>query len=565
MPSLTRKMINGHAYYYLRECRRVNGKPKIVSQQYLGRVEDIVAALARPAAAAPQPHTARVRSFGGVVALYDLARRLGLVELIDRHVPKRGGGPTVGQYLVLAAINRCLAPRSKARCVDWYEQTVLPRLLPFRPAQLSSQRFWDHMDRVEAAAITAIDQELAARLVQQFHVDPRCLFYDATNFFTFIDTFNTRSRLAQRGHSKEGRDSLRLVGLALLVSADFHVPLLHHTYAGNQPDAPTFRSLADELLARYKTFATGVEKITLVFDKGNNAHDTVNGLKDYHFVGSLVPGQHPDLLAVSPRQLKPLEDARLEKVSTWRTHKAVYGHERTIVVTFNEALFAAQEKTLRREVAKRSKRLAKLQRALRGWQQKAKAGRAPTQAGTEKAVAQILSGRHMKELFEIDVTLGRRGLPILRYHFNRSHWNHLNRTLLGKTLLFTDRDDWSDAEIVRAYRGQAHVEAAFRTMKDPHWVSFRPMFHWTDQKVRVHAFYCVLALTLAGLLRRALAAKGIHISTAAMFEQLEQIRQVTVIYPAQRRAVRTQMVLGEISPLQQQLYDALDLGRHFPA
>jgi hypothetical protein len=42
MPSLTKKIIKGKPYYYARECRRVDGKPKIVWQKYLGRAEDII-------------------------------------------------------------------------------------------------------------------------------------------------------------------------------------------------------------------------------------------------------------------------------------------------------------------------------------------------------------------------------------------------------------------------------------------------------------------------------------------------------------------------------------------
>jgi len=41
MPSLTAKVIDGHTYYYARYCQRVNGKPKIVRQVYLGKVEDL--------------------------------------------------------------------------------------------------------------------------------------------------------------------------------------------------------------------------------------------------------------------------------------------------------------------------------------------------------------------------------------------------------------------------------------------------------------------------------------------------------------------------------------------
>jgi hypothetical protein len=75
--------------YYARECRRVDGKPTIVWQKYLGRAEDIIAALAppRPDIHPPdRPREAVITDFGAVVALYDLAQRLELCDHIDRHL-----------------------------------------------------------------------------------------------------------------------------------------------------------------------------------------------------------------------------------------------------------------------------------------------------------------------------------------------------------------------------------------------------------------------------------------------------------------------------------------------
>src|SRR3989454_9904333 len=102
---------------------------------------------------------------------------------------------------------------------------------------------------------------------------------------------------------------------------------------------------------------------------------------------------------------------------------------------------------------------------------------------------------------------------------------------LGKTLLFTDNEDWSDEEIVLGYRSQHHIESAFRDMKNPHFLGWSPMFHWTDSKIRVHAFYCVLALTLVSLLQRALHQLGVPMSLARMLQTLGQIQEVLLIYP----------------------------------
>jgi hypothetical protein len=126
MPSLTKKIVRGKPYYYLRECQRVNGKPKVASTLYLGSPESIRDRLLRP-----QPTEVAVHEFGGSAATFAMAQALDVVATIDRHLPKRGAqGPSVGQYLLLAALNRGLAPISKTGIAHWYSKTALRRFLP---------------------------------------------------------------------------------------------------------------------------------------------------------------------------------------------------------------------------------------------------------------------------------------------------------------------------------------------------------------------------------------------------------------------------------------------------
>src|SRR5437588_11164535 len=389
MPSLTKKIVRGKPYYYLRECQRVHGKPKIVKTIYLGSPQRIYDRLLRP-----QPAQIAFQEFGGSAAVFSLAQTLDVVATIDRHVPKRGTqGPSVGQYLLLAALNRCLAPTSKAKLAEWYGKTVLTRLLPLSSTQLTSQRFWDNMERVSPAQIAAVEDDLARTAVAHFGLDLHCLLFDATNFFTFLDSFNLRAQLPQRGHSKEGRDNLRILGLALLVSADSEVPLFHHTYAGNQHDAVTFHGVVEELLQRCGSLAQQVRDITLVFDKGNNSEDNLKILQKsaVHFIGSLVPTQHPDLLAIPREKMHRLDRAQLPAVWAYRTHKVVFGVERTIVVTFNRKLFRAQTRTLEREIRKRQGKLEKLQGQLRR-RRPGDRGKKPTVKGVENKVKEILRG-----------------------------------------------------------------------------------------------------------------------------------------------------------------------------
>jgi transposase len=559
MPSLTKKIIRGRPYYYLRECKRVNGKPKIVWQQYLGPASELAERLA-----GPSPKGAAILEFGASAACLDIAQQLDVAGIIDRHIKKRdNGGPTVGQYMLIAALNRCLAPCSKAQIGAWFSQTVLGRLLQVSAPQLSSQRFWKSMSRIDERAITAIERDLAQAAVTGFGLDLRCLLFDATNFFTFVDSFNLRPAMPQRGHSKEGRDGLRIVGLALLVTSDGDVPLFHHSYAGNQHDATTFGAVIPEIAGRCRKLSQAIEDITVVFDKGNNSEDNLTLVKDsnLHFVGSLVPTQHAELLAIDRRKMRRLDTAVLPAVWSYRTTKVVFGVKRTVLVTFNKPLFETQMKTLRREINKRQSKLRKLAAVLDRSADRA-GGQKASLDGARKRLSAILAGRHMKELFSASISPGKSDTPKLTWRVDEKAWKRLQTTLLGKSILFTDREKWTDEQIVRGYRSQHHVESAFRSMKDPRCLTFRPMHHWTDQKLRVHALYCVIALMILSLLRRNLAKAGIAVSLARMVERLTDMREVAVsFHDNNAHAPRPRMILSDLDAEQQQIFDTLDLGR----
>jgi transposase len=420
------------------------------------------------------------------------------------------------------------------------------------------------MERVDEQQIVAIERELSAKAVSCFSLDLRCLLFDATNFFTFVDSFNERSNLPQRGHSKEGRDNLRILGLALLVTSDGDVPLFHQTYAGNQHDSVTFQSVSQELADRCRLLAQGAHDVTLVFDKGNNSDANLDAVSKgpFHFVGSLVPTHYPDLLAIPRKKMRRLDTNQLPAVWSCRRRQVVFGVERTVLCTFNQPLFDAQKKTLQREIRKRKKKLRALETKLEN-RRKNSRGKAPTVAGVQKQLLAILNGRHMKDLFDAKVSV-QMDIPRLNFRFLEESWRSLCSTLLGKTILFTDREDWSDEEIVLGYRSQSHVEAAFRRMKDPHCLTFRPTFHWTDQKLRVHAFYCVLALMIASLLCRKINQAGIKISLSRMIERLSDIREVILLYstpPGERKPfVRT--VLSELDDEKRALIKSLGIEKY---
>jgi transposase len=565
MASLTAKVIHGNTYYYARECQRINGKPKIVRTTYLGSANDLIAAaLQHKQGQTPQPLSVDIAAFGDVVALYALAQQIGLVELLDRHLPKRDQGLSVGQYLLLAAINRAVHPTSKLRFADWYRTTTLARLLPATADQLSSQSFWNHLDFVAEQHIAAAERELSQRLIDQFQLSLRTLAYDGTNFFTFIDT-RSPAELPQRGHNKQKRNDLRQVSLGMLVSTDFHVPLFHKVYAGNIPDCTIFETITEELRVRYQELARDCEHITLIFDKGNNGDEAFQTLDatDFHFIGSLVPSHHADLLDVPASRYQPLSGERLQDVRAYRTKKVVYGQERTIVVTHNDNLLHGQLQGLTAALEKARTKLRELQTKLRRRREgRVRGGKAPTVASIRKQAQEALAGQHVKTVLHVVVEDGE--VPTLSFETDQAALSRLLDKQLGKTILFTDNEDWTDEEIVLGYRSQHHIEDAFRQMKHPHYLGWQPMYHRTDSKIRVHAFSCVLALTLSSLLQRTLHQKGVDLSLPRMFELLGGIREALVIYPKKQgqRHPTTARALSTLNPEQEQLLTVLELRRY---
>jgi hypothetical protein len=152
----------------------------------------------------------------------------------------------------------------------------------------------------------------------------------------------------------------------------------------------------------------------------------------------------------------------------------------------------------------------------------------------------------------------------LSWQTDRQARQVLEAEYFGKRILFTDRDDWPVAEVIAAYRSQADAEAGFRQLKDRDVVSFSPMFHWTEQKIRVHVFYCVLALAVAHLMRRQAAQDGLHLSVRELLHTLAGIGETVLIYPSTGGRPRARRMLTDRDPTQQHLFDLFGLGTYAP-
>ena len=573
--SLYRKVINGKPYFYLREMARVDGKPRMVSERYLGSAADIVAAMDRAEAGMIPDRTRHLR-FGDIAAVWSLVTDLGVAEVIDDVVGARrsDAGASVGTYLALAALGRLVQPGSKRGFADFWAGTAADRFTRIGAKVLDHRKFWDAMHTVDADALQDISARLAARMITRFDLDVSSVALDMTNFATYIDTSNDRAPIAQRGKAKQKRTDLRLVGLGMVVTRAGGIPLVWHAYPGNRPDLTQFPTLIEHLKQRYTNLAgtaadtdSGTDadatwpSMTVVFDAGQNSTANFEHLREsgLHYVGSVPPSDCPDLLALPAADRTPVDNKRYPGLTAIDTHRDVYGQHRRVVLTHSQNLHNDQARSFTdTTLAKVGRKLDDLAATLA----RGRTRRTRDQLSTE--IETITHSPWVRAVIDWELTGETPADRRLSWTPNAAKREALENRVFGKRILITDHHDWPVADIVAGYRSQSEIEFGFRQLKDPHEVSFSPMHHWTENNIAVHTFTCVLALQLAHLLRLTAHRTGHDLSVKALLDTLSGIGETVLIYPSTGGRPKARRMTTEMSTDQQALYDLFDLNRWAP-
>ena len=523
MASLQAYESHGHRYYRIVESFRQDGKPRLRVVAHLGRVEDILRLTQ------DQRSDIKVSSVtaGAVTALHHLAQELDIVGKINRALEAPGrrvqerDGLTVGESLVAGILSRACAPRSKRAFAAWAETTCLPQLMGFAAQDLDSQHFWDQMHALPVALLGDIEQAIVREVIGIEQLQPQSLAYDTTNFYTHIASTNQRPELPQRGHNKQGRHDLRQLGLALVVDQNTQLPLAHVLYEGARSDMRTFAAFLKPMRERLQALTPQPHQLTLVFDAGASSKANLEKLEAGadHYVTAVRPSYQQALLAEAADHLEEITLSTGAVVQAWRTRRAIAGKERDAVVVFSPQLYAGQVRGLHQHLERCAQQLQEVGLAPRG-----------TPEAVRRRLAQICDRQYLRALVRYEVQSNKQGGTQVRAWSDLEEYRRLTHRYFGLRVLITDRSQWTTAQIVEAYRGQSRVEAAFRDLKDPGMLSTRPQFHWTDQKLHVHAFMCVTAYLLVRLLWwRARRDAGFTGSARNLLSQLGRIRSCRIV------------------------------------
>jgi transposase len=504
MSYLQKKQIRGHTYYYYTVTKRVNGKSQKIQQVYLGTPDQILEKCSAAEAPDPPVRTSHLE-FGLPAALYQIALELRLIPLINSYATVTSAYLDVGQYLVLAAINRVCEPRSKSGIAAWYNRTILPSLFTIPVSRATGQRFWDAMDRLPVEAIPCIEQELWGTTLDRFSIPLDWLIYDTSNFFSYLAE-QTPSQLNEKGHNKAFRHHLRQVGLAVSVVRGLGLPLIHELYGGAQNDALLFPTAISRTIERVRALSGGrVKDLTVVFDKGNNSEENIRGLahEGVHFIGSLSPSHYPELCSVRLSRYVPVTLANGREIAVFDTTVRAFDRSVRVVLTYNDAAARKQQRRFQKDLGKVLAQLNQVRWA------KVK--------DPEAKIRDVVAPRLPAYLFAAEGT----GSQLKAGLDQKAVRTYSKR--FGKTLIFTDRTDLTTAEVVQAYRDRNEVEQLFGEMNDPMTVPFRPVRHWTDQKIVMHAFICILGLLLLKLLQLRLNEQGISLSLEIIKDELASL------------------------------------------
>lgn len=555
MASIHSKVSRGQKYWYIVESRRVNGKPRPIVLSYLGKANDLLVRLQGLVSGVQL----KSYSHGLVATMLQVAHKLDVCTIINQYVkssrnqvaekPLRNNLST-GATLLLAAIGRVAAPTSKRGWWGWAKTTSLEYLLRCNLSKVDSQHFWDLMDTIPIAAIEKIEAQLLQKVMESYKIESGSLFYDTTNFFTYINTTNHKCVIAKRGKNKQKRSDLRQIGLALIVTCKDRIPLFHLTYEGNMHDAKIFKTVIEKIKTRMQQLNLNSLEHTIVFDRGNNSKENLILIKEnqLHYVGALTPYHHKELVEKALHSLSNAQESYREKCTIW-------DEERTIVVYISDKLKAGQVRGIYQMLTKKEIALKKIQTALSNPKVKKR-----KRIVIEAKIINLLRSQYASQIINFSLDEISTGRYKLQFKIDQEKLQEIEKEA-GLRIIMTDQHNWSNERIIKTYQGQAEIEHAFKDLKNPYHLTLKPQFHWTDQKIIVHYFICMLGYLLSTLIWKEAKEKASFNGTLdGLLDILSSIRLATILEQKKTcGCVKASYKLEKMNPEEKQIAEALNI------
>lgn len=537
------KTKKGRPYLYVREIARVDGKPKVISQIYIGSPKKVAGLLSGKEA---DVISLKVEEFGSLWLAHQIDRDIDLCSIVDSVVPRaeRETGPSVGEYFLYCVLNRMVQAVSKNKLADWFRKTAIQHIRPVDLDELTSKRYWEKWDRVSETDLHTIARRFFERIWQVESPSADCLLFDTTNYYTYMAS-QTESELARRGKNKAGKHHLRQIGLGLLVSRDSRLPLYYSVYPGNLHDSKHFGTVMDEMFGMVCGLNKTKERLTVVIDKGMNADDNYTWIDDHsriHFITTYSTYFAQDLAATSLNRFEPADTAENRRhieeghedecLLAYRTKGEYWGKERTVIVTHTPASARKQAYTFAEKLEAIRQELLIMRAKV-----KDKAPHWRNEEAVRERYIRFCEQLHMaSQLYELEFEQSPDGLT-LTFRKN-AYLVSRKKAMFGKNIIITDNTDWMTGDIIEASLARWQVEDRFRFSKDDDLVGTSPLRHWTDSKIRCHLFTCVVAMTYLRRIELRMAAAGRKRSVGKVMDDMRHLHYVLRVKKGSRTPER---------------------------
>jgi len=351
-------------------------------------------------------------------------------------------------------------------------------------------------------------------------------------------------------------NNLRQVGLSYVLDGENGLSLCHHVYRGNVTDGEEFSTSLSRMLGMLDRCQIARDTVTLVFDKGSAALANTVELQEagVGWISALPWNQAPAVFRERAVEQLPLCSSAQPGVRAAAEKLLVHGQEYLCVLKYSSSFAGEQLHSL-------TTSLSKVLQALRRFSMELNKPQARWKENQIRSkIQRWLSGQFLEELIRYQLE-SRDGQWRLQFDFDTAAWQRLVDHRLGRTVLLTNRMDWTAEQVAIGYSGQQEIERVFRGLKDGDWLGWGPMYHWTDRKIRIHAFYCMLGISLLQHLHKQAQSAWNGISTEQLLEELRQIQQFVLLYPPQgeKGPNRIATVLSKQTLTQQALAKTLGL------
>ena len=540
------KTIKGNKYLYVIKNEWIDGKVVQTIQKYVGTADHVYELITKNTEKKVASY-----SFGKPAALLKAAEEVGLIKSLNKHIDRKNiKGLTPAEYLLLIIIGRSEHSLSRNVLDDYFKESSLQFFM--KPKyKLSSQNFLNYMEKLDEETIRKIELDISQTLIKK-GIRPTKLTFDTTNFYTHIEHGED---LPKKGFSKDKRYDKNLIGVGLTTS-NGNLPFQTITYPANVPDVTLFSDLIDSICKRIEEIGIPLKEITIVFDRGMNSTDNIEHVLDkMHVVGALPSSMCKDLFHVPLSDFEEeWENGKQNIIKAHRVNGNWYGKEFTGVIKYTEI---TNRKQMHEWEIKKSDILEKIEEIGSKLNRKGK-GRKMTAKGLMNRVVDAIPKQY-RGLFDYNV-VEKEGELQLNFSLNDDQEKEFLLGM-GKTVVFTDKDNLTTKEIVDMYDSRNMIEEDIKWLKDKLLMPVKPVYVRKDVKIRSHVFLCVMGLLLHNYLLHLIDDQELTIQKLA--ENLEKIR-MGLVYNG-KGGENAEFVVEEMNKETAEIFTKLQLGEYIPS